>query len=150
MQEPDRLTASDAVHVAQRALAAAGVEATVDPDPPSGRYRPASGGSVAVWEVRAALPGGTIDLWVARDDGQPVFLDDRTDDGTGQLLTDAQVAAVGDHRSNPALDRQVRRNVLVTAAALLIAVVALWAAVPRSRSAPARPPIASPEELPTS
>jgi hypothetical protein len=146
MQEPDPVSARDAVEVADRALAAAGVEADVAPDPASGEYQPASGDPIPVWEVQAALPGGTVDLRIARDDGQPVFLDDRRDDGTGQLLTDAQAAAVGDHRSNPARDRQVRRDVLVTVAALLIAVLALRVAQPWSRAVPARTAAPPPEE----
>ncbi|HEX4868966.1 MAG TPA: hypothetical protein VFV32_15245 [Acidimicrobiales bacterium] len=139
MQEPDPVSARDAVAVAGHALTAAGVEATVDRHPAAGEYQPTSGDPVPVWEVQAALPAGAVDLWIARDDGQAVFLDDRTDDGTGQLLTDAQVAAVGGHRSNPALARQVRRNVLVTVAALLVAVVALWAARHRSHLTSPRP-----------
>ena len=77
-----------------------------------------------MWKTEATLEAGTVDLWLAREDGEPVFLDDRTADGAAQLLTDAQFRQIGDHFENPALGRQVRRNLLVTLAAGLIVGVA--------------------------
>ncbi|MGV3760821.1 MAG: hypothetical protein ACO1PW_14945, partial [Actinomycetota bacterium] len=89
----EELTAADAVEVARSALAAGGVAAVVDPAPGSGTYTTSDGQDVEVWKVLAGVDGGTVSLWIARDDGQPVFLDDRAPGGEGQVLSDAAVAA---------------------------------------------------------
>ena len=121
-------TAADAVSVAEDALAAGGVDAIVDPAPGSGTYTTSAGQDVDVWKVLAEVGGDLVAVWVARDDGQPVFLDDRAPGGAGQVLSESAVTAVGAHRDNPAFDRHLRRNLVVTAAAVLLAVVAVQAA----------------------
>lgn len=134
---PD-LTAADAVAVAADALAAGGVEAIVDPAPGSGTYTTSGGQEVEVWKVLAQVEGDLVAVWVARDDGQPVFLDDRAPGGSGQVLSESAVTAVGDHRDNPAFDRHLRRSLVVTAAAVLLAVVGVQTAArlpPRRRPA---------------
>ena len=136
------LTAADAVAVADDALAAGGVDAIVDPAPGSGTYTTSAGQDVDVWKVLAEVDGDLVAVWVARDDGQPVFLDDRAPGGAGQVLSESAVSAIGDHRDNPARDRFVRRNLAVTVAALLLAAVGVQAAahLPTRR----RPPVPVP------
>ena len=120
LQRPDDITAAEAVRAARGAFEAAGMtDATIDNRAVAGTYDD-DGSRVPVWKTSAELEDGTVGLWLSREDGESVFLDDRTPDGAAQLLTDAQFAAIGDHFENPALGRQVRRNLLVTVAAALL------------------------------
>lgn len=127
LQQPEDISAGEAVRAATGAFRAAGLEDasvalravadtydTGDDQPP-----------VEVWKTKATLEDGTVELWLSREDGEPVFLDDRTADGAAQLLTDAQFREIADHFENPALGRQLRRNLLVTLAAALILGMAL-------------------------
>jgi hypothetical protein len=125
LQAPDELTRAEAVAAATSAFEAAGVEgAIVQPRATAGVY-PASDGSapIEVWKTVADLEDGTVELWLARADGQSVFLDDRTPDGTSQVLSDAQFEELARHHENPAVPRQVRRNLVLTVAAALVALV---------------------------
>lgn len=132
------LEAGDAVEVATAALDAAGVDARIDPDPARGRYTTSASEDVDVWKVLAEVDGARISLWVAVDDGLPVLLDDRASGGDGQVLPDAAVRAISEHRANPVRDRRVTRNLLGTLAAVLLVVVAVQAAAraPRRRPRP--------------
>ena len=84
-----------------------------------------------MWKTTANVEDGTVQLWLSREDGEPVYLDDRTPDGAAQLLTDAQFREIGNHFENPALGRQLRRNLLATLAAALILGVAVLLGVDR-------------------
>jgi hypothetical protein len=134
LQAPDDLTAREAIDAAEAAYDAAGLGGVeVDAEVVSGTY--SSGGDsdpVPVWLTSATLDGGTIALWLARADGEAVYLDDRTPDGSSQLLTERQARAIGDHDGSPAVGRQIRRNLALTVAAALIVVLA----VRHARSAP--------------
>lgn len=127
LQRPDDITAGEAVRAATGAFRAAGLEdASVALRAVSGTYEPGDDQApIEVWKTEAELEAGTVELWLAREDGEPVFLDDRTADGAAQLLTDAQFREIGDHSENPALGRQVRRSLLATLAAGLILGTAL-------------------------
>src|SRR3546814_17897664 len=110
LQEPDPITADEAVEVATDALRSADVDGRVAADASSGTYEPTSGDPVAVWKTVATLDGGgTISLWLAQDDGEPVFLDDRSQSGATQLMAEAQVAALrsedgrGGHGEGPSM-----------------------------------------------
>jgi hypothetical protein len=144
LQQPDHITAAEAVRAARGAFEAAGLDVVVAGHPEAGRYDPGGGEErIAVWRTSAQLDGATIALWLSRDDGEAVWLDDLTPDGTSRLLSDAQFQAVGDHYENPALGRQVRRNLVVTAAAaVILAVLAVIAAQGR------RPTTTDPLERP--
>ncbi len=122
LQEPDDITAGEAVRAAAGAFDAAGLEdASIELRAVAATYEPGEDRpEVAVWKTTARLEDGAVELWLSRKDGEPVFLDDRTSDGAAQLLTDEQFRAIGDHYENPALGRQLRRNLLVTLAAALI------------------------------
>ncbi|MFP5257294.1 MAG: hypothetical protein ACLGI8_15760 [Acidimicrobiia bacterium] len=122
------LDADDAVEVARSAFAAGDVEARIDPAPGSGTYTTSAGEDVEVWKVLADLDGGRVAIWIARDDGQLVFLDDRAPGGAGQVLSDSTVAAIGSHRDNPVRDRHLRDNLAVTAAAVALVIVAVQVA----------------------
>ena len=125
LRSPDPLTAADAAELAADALTGAGVAgAVVGPEPAAGTYELASGEAIRVWKAVATVEGGTILLWLAQEDGEPVFLDDRGPSGATQLLTEAQFQALADHDANPARDRQLRENVVVTVAAAALLVVA--------------------------
>lgn len=129
LQSPSDITAAEAVRVARDAFRAADIdEARVDPHPRAGTYRPVdSGEPLPVWRTSTRVPGGSVELWLAREDGEPVFLDDRSGDGAVQLLSDAEFQALAEHYENPATGRQVRRNLLLTlAAALATAVAVRW------------------------
>lgn len=127
LQAPDELTASEAVDAAADAFGAAGLDdVDIDPDPVTGTYSPGGDDArVPVWLMSATYQGGTISLWIGRDDGEALYLDDRTPDGAAQLLTDEQVQAIADHDGSPAVARQVRRNLVVTVAAALVLALAL-------------------------
>lgn len=122
LQEPEDITAREAVRAAAGAFDAAGLEdASVSLRAVADTYDPGEGRPVvAVWKTTATLEDGSIELWLSRKDGEPVFLDDRTTNGAAQLLTDDQFRAIADHYENPALGRQLRRNLVVTLAAALI------------------------------
>lgn len=159
LEAPGGITGAEAVAAARGAFAAAGladgdVRPQAEPgDYPSGRGRP----PIPVWKTFADVEGGTVELWLARSDGESVFLDDRTPDGTAQLLSEAQFAVLADHYENPALGRQVRRNLVLTAAAALLALVAAtiahgalvpppdWRAIAARRPARSPVPAAPPE-----
>jgi hypothetical protein len=125
LRSPDALTAVDAAELAADALTGAGVTgAVVGPEPAAGTYELGPGEVIRVWKAVATIEGGTILLWLAQEDGEPVFLDDRGPSGATQLLTEAQFGALADHDANPARDRQLRENVVVTVAAAAVLVVA--------------------------
>lgn len=142
LQSPDDLTRHDAVRVAEGAFDAAGVDgALVDPDAEAGRYVPGDDRrGIAVWKTSATVEGGTVQLWLARSDGESVFLDDRAPDGSSQLLTESQFRLLADHFENPAVDRQVRRNMVLTVAAAAVALVAVRVTAATSRPGPVRWP----------
>lgn len=137
LQRPDDITAAEAVRAAEGAFEAAGLDGSlVDPDPVAGSYDAGEDQApLGVWKTSATLEEGTVELWLSRDDGEPVFLDDRTPDGTAQILTDAQFRAIGDHVENPALGRQVRRNLVMTLAAALVVGLAVLQVVVDDRHA---------------
>lgn len=124
---PDRLTATEAATVAAHAYEAAGMDAAVvDPKPQRGVYTTVNGDArILVWKTMAAVDGGTIQLWLSRADGESVFLDDRSADGTTQLLTDEQFSRLAEHYENPTVTRQIHRNLLLTLAAGLIVLLAV-------------------------
>lgn len=127
LESPDRLTAAEAVRIAEHAYEAAGIDPVeVAPAPEAGVYITVDGTStVPVWKTVATVEGGTIQLWLARADGESVFLDDRSADGTRQLLTDEQFSGLAEHYENPAVSRQIRRNLLLTVASGLIVLLAV-------------------------
>lgn len=127
LQSPDELTRAEAVASARSAFAAAGLrDAVIDPTPTKGRYVTAGDpDGVDVWKTSARLDGGSVELWLARSDGESVFLDDRAPDGSSQLLTDRQFRQLAEHYDNPAVSRQVRRNVVLTLGAALVALLAV-------------------------
>ena len=86
---------------------------------------------VDVWETRAILPDGQIELYVERRGDSAVFVRDTRNDG-GRLLTDAQFAALGRFRLNPADQRRrddERPARTLGIALLVVAVVSLFATV---------------------
>jgi hypothetical protein len=127
LQQPEDITAPEAVRAATGAFEAAGLQdaavalrAVPDTYDAGGDRDP-----IEVWRTSAEVDDGTVELWLAREDGEPVFLDDRNADGTAQLLTDEQFDAIGDHFENPALGRQIRRNLVLTLAAALVLALAV-------------------------
>src|SRR3546814_13608776 len=116
LQAPDPITADEAVEVATDALRSADVDGRVAADASSGTYEPTSGDPVEVWKTVATLDGGgTISLWLAQDDGEPVFLDDRSPSGATQLLSDAQFDELADPAHDVRGERMLRNIVLHTA-----------------------------------
>jgi hypothetical protein len=134
LQDPDPVTADQAIGIAERAFDAAGLpDATVDDAPIAGVYTSAERGRrIEVWRTTAEIDGGDVELWLARADGEAVFLDDRTADGAAQLLTDEQFEALADHDDDPNLGAHLWRNVAITAAAVLF--LALGVRLERARS----------------
>jgi hypothetical protein len=126
-RQPASITGPEAIRAATGAFEAAGLQdAAVELRAEADTYEAGGDGKpVPVWRTSATVDGGTVELWLAREDGEPVFLDDRNPDGTAQLLTDEQFEAIADHFENPALGRQVRRNLVLTVAAALILALAV-------------------------
>lgn len=141
LQNPHHITASEAVRATERAFAAAGLDgAVVDARPVAGVHVGAGGSRVAVWITEAELDGGTVQLRLARSDGASVYLDDRAPDGASHLLTERQFERLDAFYENPAVARQIRRNMLLTVASALLAAIAAWVAVTASNPAPAAAP----------
>ena len=105
------MTAGDARAFTKRALAHVGyANAVVDANPSRARYespdpRFHSDAPVDVWQTRAIVPDGEIELYVQRRGDSAVFVRDTRTSG-GRLLTDAQFTALGRFRFNPADDRR--------------------------------------------
>jgi hypothetical protein len=135
LQEPAHITSVEAVRAATGAFEAAGLqEASVALRALPGTYDAGDDSEpIRVWKTTAMLEDGTVELWLSRQDGEPVYLDDRTPDGAAQLLTDAQFEQIGDHFENPALGRQLRRNLLATLAAALILGVSVLLGMDRAK-----------------
>jgi hypothetical protein len=122
---PPDLTASDAVTAAEDAFAAAGLDAAVDRAPVRTTYVADTSEPVEVWSVQATVRREPIELQLARSGARPVSMDDRTLDGSAYVLSELEYASVARHVDDPALARSIRRNVAVTAAAVLIVGLAL-------------------------
>lgn len=141
LQNPHHITANESVRAAERAFAAAGLSsAKVSPHPAAGLHVGARGERVAVWKTEAELEDGTVQLWLARSDGESVYLDDRAPDGASRLLTDAQFDRLDAFYENPAVRRQIRRNIVVTIAAALVVALAACVGATTSTPAPAATP----------
>ena len=125
-QGPKGISGDDAVSVAQRAFQAAGLtDAVVEPHAERGDYAADGERSpIAVWKTVADVQDGSVQLWLARSDGGSVFLDDRTDDGAAQLLTDEQFERLASFFDHPVSGRPAGRNMALTIAAALVALVA--------------------------
>jgi len=138
---PAPLTEDEAVDEARDAFAATGLAAEVSPRAERGTYAPEDGSPLDVWKTRAEVGGEQVELWLTRQDGRAVYLDDRTGDGGPQLLTDAQFQALARRLDDPRWGRIVRRGLPVTAAGALVIVVALsLAAADRRTRRPGPPP----------
>ena len=123
------MTAEDARAFTERALGRVGyANAVVDANPSRARYqspdpRYHSDAPVDVWQTRAVVPDGEIELYVQRRGDSAVFVRDTRTSG-GRLLTDAQFAALGRFRFNPADDRRrdSQRSIDVVGIALVVVV----------------------------
>ncbi|MGK2947020.1 MAG: hypothetical protein ACSLFP_00470 [Acidimicrobiales bacterium] len=123
-EDPPPVTAEEAADAVARALAGAGVPATVAPDPLASSYEPRGGQRTPVWQAFAAVEGGTIQVSVSQRGARPVFVDDRSPNGGQQLLSEAQFEAVTSGIDDPGRRRLVQRNVVLTTAAALVLAVA--------------------------
>jgi hypothetical protein len=105
------MTAEDARVYTQRALAQIGyANAIVDSNVTPARYKSPdprfrSDPAVDVWQTRATVADGEVELYVQRRGDSAVFVRDTRANGS-RLLTDAQFRALGRFRSNPADDRR--------------------------------------------
>lgn len=127
LQSPPSVTAQEAIDVVREALLDAGlVDVVVDRAVEAGRYAPEGADSgIDVWKTEATVEGGRIRLWLARSDAEPVFLDDRTPDGSGQILDDSQYEHLARLDADPGFARHLRRNLLATGAGSAIMLLAL-------------------------
>ena len=146
------MTAEDARAFTKRALGRVGyANAIVDANTSRARYespdpRFHSDAPVDVWQTRAIVPDGEIELYVQRRGDSAVFVRDTRTSG-GRLLTDAQFTALGRFRLNPADDRRrdSQRSIgaigialVVVVGASLLATVVTGAADRRQRAHSAR------------
>jgi hypothetical protein len=129
---PD-LTATDAVVAMEDALESIGLEATVAPDPVSTTYASRTREPVAVWAVRATVRSEPIELQLARSGAHPVAIDDRNRDQTSYVLSELEYEALATNIDDPGRTRTIRRNVVLTVAAILVIALALAhaATIPR-------------------
>ena len=125
LEEPPVLTAADAADAAEHAFAGAGVDAAIRGEPSPSTYARRERGPVDVWLVLMAVRDEIVQLQLSRSGADPVAIDDRTIDGSSYVLSDAEYESVARHVDDPALDRQVRRNIAITVAAALVVAVAL-------------------------
>lgn len=124
-EDPPSVTAREAATVVADALVGAGVSASVDPAPLASTYQPVGGQRVEVWQTFATVEGGTILISVAHDGAAPLFLDDRSPNGSAQLLSEAQFEAVVAGIEDPGRRRLLQRNISLTVAAALVLTVAV-------------------------
>lgn len=118
------LTEQDAIDFTEQALSDAGFEEVeVDPSATKGIQTNPSG-DLDVWRIRSGVDGGTIEVAVRRDLGQAVFVTDVADEG-GQFMTDLQFRKLGDFRTDPAVDRRISDNVVITIAGTALLLVGL-------------------------
>ena len=120
------LTATEAVEVTEGAFRAAGLEGEVVSPALARTYEPRGRDvEIEVWETNTAIPDGTVQLFLARDDAAPVWIEDLTPNGTRQMLSDAQLDALVDAADHPAAAERLRRNVALTVAAAAILALAI-------------------------
>jgi hypothetical protein len=130
-EDAPELTAADAVAATEGALRDAGLDATVEPDPVRTTYASRTRAPVEVWAVRATVRSEPIQLQLARTGARPIAIDDRSLVAADYVLSDAEYESVAAHMDDPARARVIRRNVALTAGAVLVIAVALaHAAVP--------------------
>jgi hypothetical protein len=123
------MTAEDARTFTKRALDRVGyANSIVDANPTRARYKSPdprfrSDPPVEVWQTRAAVPDGEVELYVQRRGDSAVFVRDTRTTG-GRLLTDAQFTTLGRFRFNPADDRRrdSQRTMGVVGVALVLVV----------------------------
>jgi hypothetical protein len=125
LQDVPSLTAEDAVTAAEGALGSAGLEADVASHPVRTTYTSRSRVPVDVWEVHATVRSEPIALHLAVADAHPVAIDDRNADGSAYVLSEAEYTTVADHVADPARSREIRRNIWLTAAAVLVVALAV-------------------------
>ena len=123
------LTANDAVVATEQALRDAGLDATVEPDPERTTYASRTHDPVDVWIVRATVRAEPIELQLARAGAHPVAIDDRTLDGASYVLSGLEYESVAAHVDDPARARAIRRNMALTAGAVLVIALAIAHAV---------------------
>lgn len=105
------MTAEDARGFTQQALDRIGYpNAIVDSNVVRARYKSPdprfrSDPPVDVWQTRAVVAEGQVELYVQRRGDSAVFVRDARADGS-RLLTDGQFRALGRFRANPADDRR--------------------------------------------
>lgn len=128
------LTADDAVQATQEAFRSAGIDATVEPVAIRSTYASRTREPVDVWAVRATVRAEPVELQLARSGAHPVAIDDRTLDGTTYVLSELEYGAVARGVDDPSLARQLRRNIaLTTAAVLVVGLTIALAAFPKER-----------------
>ena len=88
------ITSAEAVRGGRTSLAAAGVEATVDDRPSAERYSSRAQRTTDVWRVRVMVRDAPVDIYLARNGAQPVSIDDRNQDGSAYVLSEAEYDAV--------------------------------------------------------
>ena len=134
LQDVPDITADDAVTAAEGALEEAGLEADVEPEPQRGVYTTRSSDPVDVWAVHATVRTVPIELQLALAGAHPVSIDDRTPDGSAYVLSEVEYEAVASSVDDPALARQLRRNIALTFAAALVVALAVAHAAVAARS----------------
>jgi hypothetical protein len=143
LEGPPELTRVQAREATQRALEEAGVrDVEVRRRVNENTYLSSEGDEIPVWETRADVRGGMVTLYIARDDGVAVYLNDLTEGGSERLLTQRQFRRLRQVVDNPVRDEWVQRTIRLTIAAVLLVPVAAAAAVtpdPRRAAATNRP-----------
>jgi hypothetical protein len=125
LQPRPSLTGPDAAAFAMNALGSAGIPGGTVTGVEARTFVPqGAGGARRAWLVTVSVQSAVVELWVDRERGDALRIDDRS--GAGYLLTDAQLREIPGPHGYPSLDARVRRNVVATAAALLAACVAAW------------------------
>ena len=138
-QEPPALTAADAAEAAEGAFEDVGIDAALRGDPSPSTYVTSDRGPVDVWLVLVAVRDELVQLQLARDGTGPVFMDDRTIDGSRFVLSRDEYESVARHIDDPALARTIRRNIAITIAAVLVVALAIaLAATAPSKEGPAQ------------
>lgn len=134
------LEAEDAREVTRRSLEQLGFEdVRVDELVPDGVYESSTGATIAVWQTTAYVEGGWVDLYIAQDDGVPVYIRDRTSDGTDLLLTEDQYDQLRALDENPVREEQRLHAGVATLAGIFLVLVASAAAAAPGRRDRRRP-----------
>lgn len=116
-----RLGQRDAVRVAVDSFESVGLDAAVLTTPELGVHEVDGRPDTMAWFVTVRVDGEDLEVRVQHDEGQLVWIDDRTADG-GRVLTDVQYSDLTFFRDDTLFERWRRQNAVASVTAIAAAI----------------------------